>query len=104
MEEWEKASITTSPHFPITPFRLLLRPLVRRAGARRSDKQLAAVLIGDVAAVGAIRAVFGLVPFDRDHRARQQRLLVEAATQQRVGRARFDHPALDLAVWFRDID
>src|SRR5262247_1966492 len=75
---------------------LLLGTFVWSTRARRADEQLPAVLVRDVAAVRAVRAVLGLIAFHRDHGARQQRVLVEAAAQQRVRRARFHHPALDL--------
>src|ERR1700691_918244 len=41
---------------------LLLRPLVRSLGARRPHEELAPVGECDVAAVGAVGAVLGLIP------------------------------------------
>src|SRR6185503_6345612 len=75
---------------------LLLGTFVWSTGARRTDEQLLAIRERDVAAVGAIRTVLGLEALDEDLGALSQRLLVPATAQQRVGRATFDHPALDL--------
>src|SRR6267154_15972 len=77
---------------------------VRCAGAHRSDEQLLAVLERDVAAVGAVRAVLGLITLDEDFRARQERRLGPAAAQQRVRRAGLDHPVRDGAVGVLDVE
>ena len=63
----------------------LLVQLVRRAGARRAHEQLLPVLERDVAAVGAVRAVLGLVPVDDDHRARQSDFLVKPRRNSTFG-------------------
>src|SRR5438270_10277624 len=59
----------------------------RRAGARRSQKQLAAVRERHVAAVGAqLRMIARLIAVDDDLGARLQRVLGDAAAEQRVRR------------------
>src|SRR5437763_14323282 len=77
---------------------------VGRAGAGRTDEQLLAVLELDVAAVGAVRAVLGLVTLDEDFRARKERRLGPAAAQQRVGSAGLDHPVRHAAVGVLDVE
>src|SRR5689334_16350098 len=72
--------------------------VARGVGAGRADEQFLAVFERDIAAVRAVRAVFGLVAFDEDFGARQQRGLGPTAAQQRVRSARFDHPVRDGAV------
>src|SRR5437867_1287041 len=67
----------------------------RGAGAGRSEEQLAAVGERDVAAVRAReRMVARLIAVDDDFGALRQRLLGDAAAQQRVRRAALDHPLL----------
>src|SRR5258706_16289298 len=74
------------------------RPLViRRAGAGRTEEQLFAVREGQVRAVDARAPVLGLISLDDDHGSGRQRVLREAAPEQRVWRAGFDHPLLGLA-------
>src|SRR6185503_19993707 len=73
--------------------------VARRAGARGSHEQLAAVGEGDVAPVGALqRVVLRLVAVDDDLGAVGQRVFRDAAAQQGVRRAALDHPLLGLAV------
>src|SRR5438105_508999 len=67
---------------------------VRRAGARRADKQLLPVREGDVTAVRAVRTVLRLEAFDDDLEAGGQRVLRPAAADQRVRRSTFHLPML----------
>src|SRR5437764_2153551 len=77
----------------------------RRAGARRSQKQLAAVRERHVAAVGAqLRMIARLIAVDDDLGARLQRVLGDAAAEQRVRRPAFDHPLFLGPVGLRDLD
>ena len=83
-------------HFSVSARRV---QLVRRAGAGRAEEQSSGRREGEVAAVGSVRAVLGLIPVDSPP-SRQQRLLREAAPEQDVRRAGFERPVLHLAVGF----
>src|SRR5438552_8983033 len=72
--------------------------LIRRAGARRADRQLPPVWEGDVKAVRAVRSVLRLEAFDDDLDAVGQRVLGPAAADQRVRRATFHRPTFHLPV------
>src|SRR4249919_373208 len=76
----------------------LFLAFVRRASALGADEELLAVLEGDIAAVGAVGAVFRLIAFDDDLGAREQRILRPTAAEECVRRAGFDHPVGDRAV------
>src|SRR4051812_30126365 len=63
-----------------------------RARAGRSHEEALAVLENQVAPVGAVGAVFRAVALDGDFHARLHRVAREAAAEERVRRAAFDHP------------
>src|SRR5215467_6089696 len=73
---------------------------VRRAfiARRRSQKQLLPVRKSEVAAVGAVRSVLGLVALDDDFVTPLQRIPGDASAQQNVGAARLDRPVFHRSV------
>src|SRR2546425_5863732 len=76
--------------------------IARRAGAGRSQEQLAAVGVRDVAAVGPEQRVISrLIAVDDDQRAVLQRVARDATPEERIRRPAFDHPLLFRAVRFR---
>src|SRR5437660_9733771 len=82
---------------PPTPSFSRVRAVGRRARARRSEEQLAAVRIGDIAPVGSeLRMIAGLVAVDHELGAGRQRVAGDAAAQQRIRRSALDHPLLAL--------
>src|SRR5688572_7503249 len=85
------------PGWKALRLRLVVRPLVGSADTGGSDEEFLAIGERDVTSVGPKRAVLGLEALDEDLGALGQGVLVPAATQQRVRRAPFNHPALDLA-------
>src|SRR5882672_2404324 len=92
------AWVWDSPSLPALPF------LIRRAGARRADKQLLPVREGDVTAVRAVRTVLRLEAFDDDVDAGGERVLRPAAADQRVRRSTLHLPMLHLPARIGGID
>ena len=78
--------------------------VARGAGARRSHEQLLAVGERDVAAVRPRRPVLALIAVDDHFGADRERVLGDAAAQQRVRRAALDHPHFGAAAVLRDLD
>src|SRR5260370_30956744 len=70
---------------------LLFLLFVRCAGAGGAEEQFAAIREGDVAAVGAIRSVLGLVTVHDHGCARGHGTLREAAAQENVRAACLEH-------------
>ena len=85
---------------PEWPAGLLVRRLLVRI---RTDEQLPPVGKREIAAVGAVGAVLGLVAFYYDLGPRLQRVFREAAAQQGIRTPALDHPTRDRAVHIFDV-
>ena len=79
-------------------------PSWRGADAGRAHEELLPVGERHVAAVRAIGAVLRTVAVHDDFGPHGKRLPGQAAPQQRIGRAAFDHPPLHRAVGLLDVD
>src|SRR5215813_1491953 len=65
---------------------------------RSAEKESLTILEGDVRPICPIFTILSAIPFNRDLSSRQQRFLSEAAPQQNIRTAAFDHPGDDFAV------
>src|SRR5262245_57507080 len=78
--------------------------LIGSAGAGRSEEQLRTVGQREVATVGAMGSVFGLIAVHVDLCADWQGIFLNAAPHENVRSPGFDRPVLDCAVRLLHID
>ena len=83
---------------------LLIAAFVRSTRARGADEQLLSIRERDVSAVGPVRPVLGLISVHDDLGPHRYGVLREAAPQQDVGAARFEHPVGHGAIRTFDVD
>src|SRR5881296_1477629 len=81
--------------------KLFFRRSIRR---RTTQENLSTVGERDVTTVGPIRAVLCAIAVGDDLCSNGKRIFSEAAPEQGIGRAAFDHPADDLSVLAFDSD